>query len=696
MQRFIFIIIFSVSSVFVLAQVQMSSSTRQIIDSHSEAGSFLAKVNLEFEASSVESMGGKLGVRVGDIVTIRVASKNASKLKTIKGVEYLQVAHKITPNLKKVISDLRADSVYTGHGLEHGYTGKDVIIGVTDWGFDYTHPMFYDTSMQHTRILAAWDQFKKSGPPPSGYDYGTVYEGEAELLSAEKDTINIYGYATHGSHVAGISAGGGAGTEHRGVAYEANYLMATFLVDEGAVIDAFVWMKDMAAKYNKRLVINMSWGLYNLGPLDGTSLVSQAIDQLSSEGVIFVTSGGNNGDVPFHIKRTFISDTLQTRIEFYGYGSNPNMWGQSIDMWGEEGEDFGAGFTIYDNAKNLLVQSPLYSTNSDGGYLDSFLIVGFDTVFYNIEIDGPHPLNNKPHMRLRVKNANTSLRIGLKAFADKGTVHFYNVTELTTDVGNWGMPFSAFLTGWEEGDNQYSLGEPASTRSVITVAAHQSEVFTSSGVMGGGFIANFSSYGPTIDERMKPDVSAPGVQVASSVSSFTNRNFDLLENVNFNGKNYPFSRFSGTSMSSPATAGVVALMLEANPNLYANEAKVILHNAAREDIRTGDLPETGSVLWGWGKVDAAAAVRASEYKFVGIRNLEVENDVRLYPNPATSLVALDVSQAMDIDIIGSDGRLVFSGKIGGGLQVDVSSWAKGLYFVSFRHHSRESMIFMVD
>lgn len=89
----------------------------------------------------------------------------------------------------------------------------------------------------------------------------------------------------------------------------------------------------------------------------------------------------------------------------------------------------------------------------------------------------------------------------------------------------------------------------------------------------------------------KPDVSAPGVNVASSISSFTDNNYTLLETVNFKGKEYPFAQFSGTSMSGPATAGVVALMLQANPNLWYNEAKEILQTTAREDVRTGDLSE---------------------------------------------------------------------------------------------------------
>ncbi|MGB0851231.1 MAG: S8 family serine peptidase, partial [Bacteroidia bacterium] len=597
----------------VSTQVSLKSSA-----SHLEH-SLLLLVDEEFDSEEVIALGGVVGTHIGDVVTLRIAGCQIENLRQIRGVKYLQMANKIAPNLKKAIPDLRADSVYSGEELVQGYTGKDVIIGVTDWGFDYTHPMFYDTALQHTRILAAWDQFKQSGPHPDGYDYGTEYVGEAELLAAEKDTLNIYGYATHGTHVAGIAGGSGAGTEHRGVAYEADFLFATFLVDEAAVIDALYWMKEKAAEYNKRLVVNMSWGLYNIGPLDGTSLVSRALDLLSEEGVIFVTSGGNNGDVKFHIKHSFSKDTIQR--------------GQSISMWGESGKHFTSGFTVYDRDKNIVGESPFYSTVGRNDYLDSFLVIGADTIRYNFELEGSNPLNNNPHTRLRIQSKNTSLRIGLKAYAEDGDVHFYNVTELTTDVGNWGMPFSAFLPGWVEGDAKYSLGEPASTRSVITVAAHGSETFTSQGIMGGGFIADFSSEGPTIDGRMKPDVSAPGVNVASSVSSFTNRSFTLLENVSFKGKNYPFSRFSGTSMSSPATAGVVALMLQANPNLYADEAKVILHNTAREDIRTGILPKTGDLTWGWGKVNSYAAVKASEYKFANVDDLESVNDLLLKPNP---------------------------------------------------------------
>lgn len=641
---------------------------------------FLAKVTADFDVAVVAELGGRIGSITGDIITLRLTSAQAETLANRKGVQYMQKANKVKPNLVRVIPDMRADSVTAGIGLNSPYTGKDVIIGVTDWGFDYTHPMFYDTALQHTRIVAAWDQFKRSGPTPTGYEYGTVYQGEDELLAAGSDTANIYGNAYHGTHVAGIAGGSGGGTQHRGVAYEAEFLFVTFLVDEAAVIDGFNWMQAEAVSRNKRLVINMSWGLYNMGPLDGTSLVSEAINTLSGEGVIFVTSGGNNGDETFHIKRTFRNDTLQSKIDFYR-SSNPNLWGQSISMWGEENENFGAGITIYTTDKNLVLKSPLYYTD-DSRYVDSFLVVGSDTVFYNVEIDAPHPLNNKPHIRLRVKNENTALNIGLKSYAASGIVHYYNVTELTTDVGNWGMPFTAWLPEWESGDALYSLGEPASTASVITVAAHQSEVRRNGAVIGGGFIADFSSVGPTVDERLKPDVSAPGVSVMSSISSFTDANVTIDETTTFKGKSYPFSKLSGTSMSSPATAGVVALMLEANPNLWYNEAKEILIATAREDNRTGVIPSTGSTQWGWGKVNAYAAVQRAEEKLAGVKVLNTE-EIVLYPNPASDVLSLTSVTAYQVELISYDGSVVASGQLGGGEQLDVAAVSKGMYLVRF-------------
>jgi subtilisin family serine protease len=601
------------------------------------------------------------GAQVGPVRSFRIDIRHLELLDGLACLDYAELAGKVKPHLDRVRGATRVDSVHRGIGLPQAYTGADVLIGITDWGFDYTHPMFYDTLLTQTRIRAAWDQFKQAGPAPQGYSYGTAYSTPQDLLQAGSDTANIYSYATHGSHVAGIAGGSGAGLNYRGMAFEAQYLFCTFLVDAAAVLDAFNWMREIAEADQKRLVVNMSWGLYHMGTLDGNSLLSQAIDALSQEGVVFVNSGGNNGDINFHIKRTFANDTIKSRIGFYSYSSNPNMWGQSITMWGEPGRSFSAGFIITSNANNTLQESPWYGTATQPAYLDSFVVQGADTVFFNLTAEAAHPLNGRPHFRLRVKNRSGAIKVALKATAPDGVVHFWNVTELTNDVGNWGMAFTAGQTGWLNGDRNYGISEPACTESLITVAAYTAEY---SG--GGGGIATFSSYGPTMDERRKPDLAAPGVSVASSISSFTDNSFSSVGSVNFQGRSYPFARFSGTSMSAPAVTGIVALLLQAAPELTAAEVKDLLRNTARRDNYTGTVPPEGSTRWGQGKVNAYAAMR--EMLGLTMVNEVVGRDAILWPNPATEDIRVQLLNGAGgaaISLLDASGRVVATGRTDG-------------------------------
>lgn len=626
--------------------------------------SLMGKIRSYPQWSALTSMGIMKGTVIGDIATIKVPLHLLTSPIPFEEVfTYIELPGMIQPHLDKVRFDTRIDSVHQGIMLPLPYTGENVLIGVTDWGFDYTHPMFYDTLLQHTRILAAWDQFKQSGNAPALYPYGAEYNTPEELLAANCDTVNIYSYATHGTHVAGIAGGSGAGTNLRGMAPAAQFLFATFLIDAASVIDAFYWMHQKALEENKRLVINMSWGLYYMGTLDGNSLLSQAIDNLSNEGVVFVTSAGNNGNDGFHIKKTFNNDEMTTRVRFDSY-SNPNMWGQSITMWGEPYKSFEAKIGVYSNGNVLLTEAPFYSTVTAGAYtVDTLVTLNNDSIFYNVTVDHQHPLNNRPHMRLRVKCTNTNLRIGLTARAEEGTVHFWNVVELTTEVGNWGMQFTGYGTSPAVGDSEYSIGEPACAHSAIAVAAYTAESMTN-GTLSGGQIAAFTSIGPLITEEIKPDIAAPGVNVASSISYFTDNSYNTYTTVEFNDRIYPFARLSGTSMSSPCVAGIVALMLEANPTLTPSEIKEILQTTARQDNHTGPIPSTGHVRWGYGKVNGYKAVKSAA-PTVGVKNIYQSTKLlNLYPNPTVDHFRVNIGnetilQVRAIDMLGRTTTLPF-------------------------------------
>jgi minor extracellular serine protease Vpr len=661
--------------------------------------SMVSRVEAGFKPDNLNGIA-YTGAHVGQVLTIKYPLRSITYPLIIKGIEYLEIAERIQPLNNKMTADVRADSVWMGINLPQGFTGKDVLIGVTDWGFDYEHPMFMDTLLTATRIRAAWDHFKQVGTPPAGMGYGAEYNTVVDLLAAKCDTASVYyDYSTHGSHVAGIAGGSGAGLPYRGVAFEAEFLFNSIQLDVGAAIDALQWMKNVANEDGKRLVINASWGLYYMGTMDGTSLLSQVIDQLADEGVVFVTSAGNNGNVNLHIKKEFNNDTIRSRIAFYGYQNHASMWGQCVSMWGEPSKPFSANFEVYNSSNVLLGTSPVYATQTSSGYHNNVLVIGQDTIFYNYTIDGAHPLNNRPHIRMRVKNTNTSLRIVLRSFAPAGTVHYWNVVELSNGVGNWGMSFINFGEHGVAGDSFYSLGEPACTEKAITVASHVAESVIG-GVLTPGNRSAFASKGPTYDERMKPDISAPGSNVVSSINSYTTNSFTSVAFTFFNGRQYHFASFSGTSMSSPAVAGVVALLLEANPMLTADEVKQIVKVTARQDNKTGDINFPGSSLWGMGRVNATAAIHIALNPII----LEIDEvemyDNELFPNPAKDYITLRWNEKntlpVQCEIVDIQGKLILQTILNHSQIISVADWSKGMYFVKLNGDKSQVIKFIKE
>lgn len=586
-------------------------------------------------------------------------------------------------DLYRAVPDGRVTEVWQGLDMPNGFSGKDVIIGITDWGFDYTHPVFYDTLLNDYRILRAWDQFKKSGPAPEGFNYGTEYVGKSALLEAQCDTSNIYEYNYHGNHVASIAAGSGGGTKYRGVAYEANLLFATFLIDEQAVMDAFRWMYNVAQDEGKRLVINMSWGLYYFGNMDGTGKLANLVDSLTHLGVVFVTSAGNNGGVNFHLSHEFSSaDTILTQFNYAVGGGNP-YWGQSISMTSTPESPFSCALKVFDNQYNLVGETPFFNTAENGGYWDDFIIINEnDTIYYTIFTENANSYNQRPQARLRVKKPeNTNYRTVLAVAGETGTFHAWNVAELTTGVGNWGGTFTAPQTGWKSGDAYYGVGAPGNIESLISIASHKASFLLTTGSSYGGWISNYSSWGNIIDGREKPDLSAPGEGVVAALSSYTNQyNGQYSETVEFNGRSYRFVSLSGTSMSSPFAAGVAALMLQANPYLTSSQVKEILKQTAWQDEHT---EEAGAIRRGTGKIDAHAAVlKALEY--IGIQKYEPQTlQINLYPNPTSQTLYLTTTssfQHVEMTIYDLSGRVVMRENVHSGVTtLNMSALASGCY-----------------
>jgi serine protease AprX len=125
------------------------------------------------------------------------------------------------------------------------------------------------------------------------------------------------------------------------------------------------------------------------------------------------------------------------------------------------------------------------------------------------------------------------------------------------------------------------------------------ESFCVGAINSSGVLANFSSRGPsTHTGALKPDVSAPGVSVRSAI------------------RNNGFASFSGTSMAGPHVAGVVALMISANPNIAGEVEQIedILRATAIPAFNAqtcAGIPgsEHPNHAFGYGIIDAFEAVQ---------------------------------------------------------------------------------------
>jgi len=353
----------------------------------------------------------------------------------------------------------------------------------------------------------------------------------------------------------------------------------------------------------------------------------------------------------------------------FNYSSDDELWGQTVTMWGEAGHPFAAQFRVLSNTNVLLGETALFNTDSAAPYIDTFLLAGTDTVFYSVIVDADHPLNGRPQITLNVKNENTNLRNILYAEGESGTVHFWNTRLTVYGGGNWGYGFTAPAAGYVIGDKNYGIGHPAVTNSVITTAAHETNFL----------LTYFSSYGPRMDDVLKPDLSAPGLDIISSFNSFAIENPTPVTSVDFNGRTYEFIPLSGTSMSAPMVTVAVSQILEADPTLSSAEVKELVINSARTDALTGPIGPEGNVRWGYGKLDVYNAMET-----IFFTNIESHSNSEhhVIPNPAHGRIYVsgELQGNETYRLVGLDGPETSRGQLNG--SVFVGDVPGGMYLLN--------------
>jgi hypothetical protein len=163
--------------------------------------------------------------------------------------------------------------------------------------------------------------------------------------------------------------------------------------------------------------------------------------------------------------------------------------------------------------------------------------------------------------------------------------------------------------------------EGATINPHIAVPADGISVLTVGAVTANRNVTSFSSIGPSFDGRVKPDVMAQGQSVVLSNSSGS------------------IVTANGTSFSSPITAGMVACLWQAFPNLTNKEIKDLI-------VKSADKFSTPNAQYGYGIPDYSLSLA----KGLGINDFLIK-DVFLFPNPTNDLVTVSINENFDIGTV---------------------------------------------
>jgi len=656
--------------------------------------------------SDLDALGVKINTRAGNIWTAMIPLGNVEAFIKVSGISYIELDEPVCLKLDSARITTRADSAQRGINLPHGFSGKNVVLGVVDVGFDYTHPTFYDTSGTHYRIVRVWEE-KTIGNPPTGFAYGNEMTDTNAIIGQQTDN-NL---ATHGTHVVGIAGGSGFGgdssnSKYRGMAFESDIVLVGIMPDSlqwqntgmSDFIDGMNYIYTYAASVHKPAVINLSWGS-PVGPHDGSSLFSQACDALTGPGRIFVCAAGNEGDQNIDLQKTFTAtDTVvSTFVNFDPYlNGAKKTW---TDVWGDTSKNFCVQVSLY---KGAQVATTGYVCLDDS--VHSFTLVGLnhDTCFVNITTT-PADFNQKPRAYLSFYSKSTD-SICLTIRATDGHVNIWN-GYVTQGEGYFGALTNGNRSWATNGNSDLTTTDMVSSSSAISAGAYSAKIayreitgstYSFSTYTTLGQLVPFSSHGPTADGRLKPDITAPGLSVVSSLSSWDVEYVPLgsqyysvvstFQDPN-SGRNYYYGALSGTSMATPCTSGIIAMMLEADPSLTPAQVRNILVQTAILDTFTRVLPAQGTNTWGHGKINAYAAIKAAQTAS-GILPLSETSECKLYPNPNTGKFTIaytgDKTQILTVEIYDIMGGLIHSEnwKVSGNGDVknfDLSNLSAGMY-----------------
>ncbi len=506
------------------------------------------------------------------------------------------------------LAQIGAIKVHSARPTGLGVMGEGVNVAVVDGGIDSGHPEFKGR-IKDTR--------------------GVLFGGGS---NASKDEID------HGTHVAGIIGAALDNNVFTGVAPKVNLLDAQVDLNDDSfffqtfgdysdVMDAIRWAAGKHRLLNANMevdVINMSLGVFPwVYGRTGSDPMSQLIDEVVNDGIVFVVSAGNEAQ-----KRdsgSILSDSNPTRYsstthEFRVSHANgkggfvPEVGVTVTLLWDTKTNDLD--LTLLDLNNKIIASSytPTSASKGNGNF--------YEEIMFTSKV-----ANSQPY----------KLRVGA-SFNQVQTLQKYEV---------WGN------------NDRFSFLSPDSIQTV-KVPGYSEKAITVGAVDFNNQVTYFSSEGPSDTSLMKPEIVAPGLNIYSTVSS-----------PSYYGED------SGTSMSAPHVAGVAALIFDAvgknsdgEWNFSPDEIKSAIIRGAERNV--GGISNTPNNEYGAGLVKAdniifGETVQPNQSQRYEIKLLLTGSTFGPYTLNANSFLTVaiswqEITDNLDIVLADAEDNILFQSK----------------------------------
>ena len=680
-----------------------------------ETRSVIAFVNTMADSSADGGLFDKYGAEVldaqGDIFIVKIPMYLLDSICAESEVRRIEAGRCSSVCLDSTALKMNVLPVYQGQSLPQAYTGKGVVMGLMDVGFDFTNPSFRDPGGEYagesspTRIKAVWDMLS-ADTVGSCRPVGAEYIGSDAVLGYGRSADSKLQW--HGSHTLGIAAGNGYTTLYRGIAYESDICLVSNVVtsDMPLVSDkdlylytsatdalGFKYIFDYAQRCGQPCVISFSEGFPATYDHDDW-LYQEYLRRITGPGRIIVASAGNEALMPTYLHK-------QAGKVFAANGLYTGDMRQSMIVK-SDGKPFLVCFSDFaGNNTVALCCDTLANDSTVSAYFDfpsqdfmgSVSITRYSSPFMpgaaiymlTIEHDKDHRADTR--MRMSLKDRIEGESGDVEAMCVSATVKFYE--------NDGDAEFGHILHGPAYFDGVIGVGATVRRPVYRLISGEENRSLIDQGLVKKGQpLAYFSSYGPTADGRVKPDVVANGMVVVSADNSFfrevnTDEYYEknhLVAKTEFGGRVYDWHGAWGTSMSAPVVGGAVALWLEARPTLSPSDIMDILKATCSHPVEDSVYP---SDCFGYGEIDVYKGM-LYVLGLTDIDGIDMNNpkgiDVRLSGRKLTVELADGTEEYISVTVYSADGRKVMSERVmisGSSGIVDLDGLPAGVYAVQF-------------